>query len=70
MKAVHHENADIESFDTSCFSGCYVTGDVSRAYLEELEALRSNAAKARRDAQALEEEHDEEDDEIQAASGV
>lgn len=72
VKAVHHENADIESFDTSCFSGCYVTGDVSRAYLEELEVLRSNAMKAKREEQALglEDEHDEEDDEIHAASGL
>jgi amidophosphoribosyltransferase len=67
VQAVHHENADIESFDTSCFSGCYVTGDVSREYLDELELLRSNSAKARRDAKALQEEMGDEG--IQAASG-
>jgi amidophosphoribosyltransferase len=55
VDAVHHENADIETFDTSCFSGEYVTGDVSRAYLDGLEVSRSNAAKAKRDALALEE---------------
>ena len=70
VKAVHHENADIESFDTSCFSGCYVTGDVSRSYLDELEMLRSNSARARRDAEARREEFGEEDDEVQAASGL
>src|SRR5690606_17191296 len=70
VKAVHHENADIESFDTSCFSGCYVTGDVSKAYLDELEAIRSNSARAKRDAEALAEEYDEADDEVQAASGL
>ncbi len=67
VEAVHHENADIESFDTSCFSGQYVTGDVSRAYLDALEVLRSNAAKAKRDAQALDEL---DEDEMPAASGL
>ncbi|HEX6995584.1 MAG TPA: amidophosphoribosyltransferase [Gammaproteobacteria bacterium] len=71
VRAVHHENADIESFDTSCFSGCYVTGDVSRSYLDELEVVRSNSAKARRDAEARRDElGEEEDDEVQAASGL
>ncbi|HEX5418825.1 MAG TPA: amidophosphoribosyltransferase [Gammaproteobacteria bacterium] len=65
VAAVHHENADIESFDTSCFSGEYVTGDVSRAYLDELEVVRSNASKAKRDALALEEI----DEEVLAAGG-
>src|SRR5690554_3404874 len=68
VRAVHHENADIESFDTSCFSGCYVTGDVSRAYLEELEAIRSDSAKAERDARVRREELDE--DTVQVAGGI
>jgi amidophosphoribosyltransferase len=68
VKAVHHENADIESFDTSCFSGEYVTGDVSRAYLDELELARSDVEKARRDARVRREELD--DDGMQAASGL
>src|SRR5262245_39960641 len=68
VRAVHHENADIESFDTSCFSGEYVTGDVSRAYLDTLEIVRSNSAKARRDAKVRAEES--EDDTIQVASGL
>ena len=50
VQAVHHEKADIDGFDTSCFSGEYVTGDVSRAYLDELELIRANSAKAKRDA--------------------
>jgi amidophosphoribosyltransferase len=65
---VHHEKADIEGFDTSCFSGEYVTGDVSRAYLDTLEIVRSNSAKAKRDAKVRAEELD--DDTIQAASGL
>jgi amidophosphoribosyltransferase len=56
VDAVHHENAEIESFDTSCFSGHYVTGNVGRDYLDYLEGVRSNKAKARRDAQVRREE--------------
>lgn len=65
VHAVHHENADIDSFDTSCFSGEYVTGDVSQEYLDELEMVRSNAAKAKRDAQVRREEFG--DDTVQVA---
>jgi amidophosphoribosyltransferase len=68
VQAVHHKKADIEGFDTSCFSGEYVTGDVSRAYLDELEVMRSNSAKARRDAKVRAEEVD--DDTMQVASGL
>jgi amidophosphoribosyltransferase len=68
VAAVHHEAADIDGFDTSCFSGEYVTGDVSRAYLDALEIIRSNSAKARRDAKVRAEES--EDDTIQVASGL
>jgi amidophosphoribosyltransferase len=68
VQAVHHEKADIECFDTSCFSGVYVTGDVSRAYLDALEIVRSNSAKARRDAKARAEEIAV--DTMQAASGL
>jgi amidophosphoribosyltransferase len=68
VQAVHHEIADIDSFDTSCFSGEYVTGDVSRAYLNDLEIARSNLAKARRDKEIRREELD--DDTIQVANGL
>jgi amidophosphoribosyltransferase len=37
-------NGDQE-WDTSCFSGEYVTGDVSQSYLDGLEAARNDAAK-------------------------
>jgi amidophosphoribosyltransferase len=66
--AVHHEKADIDGFDSSCFSGKYVTGDVSRAYLDELEVARSNLNKARRDRQIRSEEVDE--DTVQIATGL
>jgi amidophosphoribosyltransferase len=70
IAAVHHENAEIESFDTSCFSGEYVTGDVSQTYLDELEAERSDSAKLKRDARVIREENDDGDDEdsMQVAS--
>ena len=55
-QAVDHEDADIDAFDSSCFSGEYVTGDVSRAYLEHLQLVRSDRAKARRDARVLRDE--------------
>jgi amidophosphoribosyltransferase len=67
-QAVRHEKADIDGFDTSCFSGEYVTGDVSRAYLDALEIIRANAAKAKRDAKVRAEETD--DDTMQVASGL
>jgi amidophosphoribosyltransferase len=67
-QAVHHEKADIDGFDSSCFSGKYVTGDVSRAYLDELEVARSNFNKARRDKQIRSEEVDE--DTVQIATGL
>ncbi|MEO8465470.1 MAG: amidophosphoribosyltransferase [Gammaproteobacteria bacterium] len=68
VQAVRHEKAGVDGFDTSCFSGEYVTGDVSRAYLDALEVRRSNSAKARRDAKIRAEELD--DDTMQVASGL
>ncbi len=67
-KAVYHEDAEIDYFDTSCFSGEYVTGDVSRAYLDQLEVVRSDTAKAQRDARVRDEEGDE--DPMQVAGGL
>lgn len=45
IRSVRHDNSEISEFDTSCFSGEYVTGDVTPQYLNELEKLRSDAAK-------------------------
>ncbi len=50
VRSVRHGNSTIEEFDTSCFSGEYVTGDVTDEYLCELEARRNDAAKQRRKA--------------------
>ena len=45
IAACKHEDARIEEFDTSCFSGEYVTGDVTPEYLERLQLERSDDAK-------------------------
>ena len=51
VRSVRHDNADISEFDTSCFSGEYVTGDVTEEYLHEIEERRNDAAKQRREEQ-------------------
>lgn len=33
-------NPKIEGFDDSCFSGCYITGDINKAYLDDLSASK------------------------------
>ena len=47
IRSVRHDNSEITQFDTSCFSGEYVTGDVTQAYLQRLENARSDEAKSR-----------------------
>ncbi|MBN2700677.1 MAG: amidophosphoribosyltransferase [Methylothermaceae bacterium] len=42
-KAVRRGNPKIERFETSCFSGEYVTGDITPEYLEKLSRHRSDA---------------------------
>ncbi len=49
IAAVSHDNADIDGFDASCFSGEYVTGDVTPTYLARLERERSDLAKTERE---------------------
>ncbi|HTT00458.1 MAG TPA: amidophosphoribosyltransferase [Steroidobacteraceae bacterium] len=48
VAACRHDDAKITEFDTSCFSGEYVTGDVTPEYLERLQVERSDQAKADR----------------------
>ena len=47
IKAVQYDNGDIKEFDTSCFSGNYVTGDVTGEYLGHVGRERSDDAKTR-----------------------
>src|SRR3984957_3955259 len=48
VAACLHDNAKITQFDTSCFSGSYIPGDVTPEYLQRLQNERSDAAKALR----------------------
>jgi amidophosphoribosyltransferase len=48
VHACLHHDSPIEGFDTSCFSGQYVTGDITPEYLARLQAERSDQAKTRR----------------------
>ncbi|MGH8193919.1 MAG: amidophosphoribosyltransferase [Woeseiaceae bacterium] len=48
VRSVRHDNSQISEFDTSCFSGEYVTGDVTPEYLQRLEKVRSDHAKKKR----------------------
>ena len=50
VRAVQHHDSQVTEFDTSCFSGEYVTGDVTPEYLARLQAERSDLAKAQRSA--------------------
>jgi amidophosphoribosyltransferase len=48
IQACVHDHSSIKEFDTSCFSGHYVTGDVTPEYLARLQSERSDLAKASR----------------------
>jgi amidophosphoribosyltransferase len=63
VRSVRYDNGEIGDFDTSCFSGRYVTDDVTPDYLERLQAERSDDAKARRDRTS--EGDDSQDDEAE-----
>ena len=45
IDAAHEGNPAIKQFETSCFDGHYVTGDVSDDYLHRLQEVRSDDAK-------------------------
>ena len=48
IRAVNHDNSSITGFDDSCFSGKYITDDITVEYLEKLESTRSDGAKKRK----------------------
>ena len=50
IRSVRHNNSDTREFDTSCFSGEYVTNDVTEEYLRVLESRRNDQAKASRES--------------------
>ncbi len=45
VDAVRRGNPSLDGFDTSCFSGEYVTGNVSAEYLDRIDAERKDAAR-------------------------
>ncbi len=45
IESAQKGNESITTFDTSCFTGEYVTGDVSADYLEHVESMRNDSAK-------------------------
>jgi amidophosphoribosyltransferase len=51
IDSVRRGNPNIELFDTSCFNGEYVTGDVDQDYLDRLSCHRNDGAKARRESE-------------------
>ncbi len=50
VRSVRHGNSAISEFDTSCFSGEYITGDITDEYLQQLESRRNDGAKQRSEA--------------------
>ncbi|AOV96388.1 amidophosphoribosyltransferase [Edwardsiella hoshinae] len=46
IAAVGEDNPDIEQFECSVFNGVYITRDVDQSYLDYLQSLRSDDAKA------------------------
>ena len=52
VDAVQRGNPRLEEFDTSCFTGEYVTGGVSPSYLEQIAEHRADAARSARAAAA------------------
>lgn len=51
-ESCYYENSKISNFDTSCFSGTYVTGDITPDYLDQVDQMRNDAAKQKRLAAA------------------
>ncbi|MGH8743722.1 MAG: amidophosphoribosyltransferase, partial [Burkholderiales bacterium] len=49
VAAARKGNPQITQFETSCFSGDYITGDVSEEYLAYLEAQRRDGARRQRE---------------------
>lgn len=44
-----NKHKDVEMFDTSCFNGKYVTGDIDQAYLDYIDSLRNDDSKLESD---------------------
>ena len=53
IEAVKDTSKNTNKFDSSCFDGKYVTGNVTEEYLEELDHLRNDSAKKKYDSTDL-----------------
>ena len=51
--AVRSLNPKIRAFDTSCFDGKYVTGDIDAEYLQGLNDKRNDSTKSKRNRKYL-----------------
>ena len=45
VETTQQEGSEVVAFDSSCFNGEYVTGDIDNAYLQKLHNARNDAAK-------------------------
>ena len=50
IEAARTGNPKIKQFDTSCFTGKYVTGDVSKDYLDHISSIRNDSARQIRES--------------------
>ena len=50
IEAARAGNPKLRQFDTSCFTGEYVTGDVSKDYLDHISSIRNDSAKQIRES--------------------
>ena len=64
IRSVSHDNSDITGFDTSCFSGEYITNDVSEEYLKKIESIRNDQAKQKKEADMSQDSHVSKEDRI------
>jgi len=49
IESVRFEDSEVQDFDTSCFSGDYVTNDVTQTYLQKIELQRNDAAQVKQE---------------------
>jgi amidophosphoribosyltransferase len=49
IESVRFEDSEVQDFDTSCFSGEYVTNDVTQTYLQKIELQRNDAAQVKQE---------------------
>ena len=45
VESIRFESKGPQEFDSSCFNGFYVTGNVSSEYLERIEKVRSKSSR-------------------------